>query len=211
MLERTLYSVDVKESDRGREYWAARPWIGAALEGVRTAPILVVPWEDMRENLPVAFPQGTDAFVKRLRARGEFDFAIAATPEVYAEISLHSKVWRFPTLLVTHLLLPALAGALGDEIHDVIQKGSSNDTVELRVIVEGDHGKAISIEYKGPPSRAVDTLTTEAGRHLPAITRKASELPPETPIVCDAPKTKRSSGAAGAPVEEQYGEQDRPR
>lgn len=70
------------------------------------------------------------------------------------------------------------------EIHDVVAKGSPTDTVEMKVIVEGEHGKCISIEYKGEPGRALDTLTKEAERCLPKIgqSHEASHPRHELPV-----------------------------
>lgn len=176
MVERTLFDVTVKETSQNREYWAGREWIAEAESRVRTAKILVLPWEDFREGYPVMFPQGTSDFVKRLRAAGA-EVELAATPEIYREIALHAHSWRFPTILVGAFLLPTLANVLGAEIHDIIAKGSPSDTIEMKVIIESDHGKCISIEYKGTPSRALDTLTQEAARCFPERSINTNEAP----------------------------------
>ncbi len=168
MLERTLFDVTVKESEQNRGYWASREWIGNAAEVVRSSEILIVPWEDFREGVTVLFPQGTGDLMKRMRAAGA-DIALAVPFELYSEIALHAHAWRFPTLLVKFVLLPAVASLLAAEVHDVITKAAPSDIVEMKVIVEGDHGKCISIEYKGEPGRALDTLTREAERCLPRI------------------------------------------
>ncbi len=169
MLERNLFQVDVRESEQGRGYWASRDWIGAAEAGVRSADIVVVPWEGVKENLPISFPQGTSDFVRKLKQAGLGEVALAATPETYVELALHAKSWRFPTLVLTALAFPTLAGFLSTEMHELVHEAKPNDRVELKIIVEGDHGKSISVDYKGPPGRAVETITSEVERYLPAI------------------------------------------
>lgn len=169
VVERSFLQITVKECDHGRHYWAEKSWIGAAEMEVRNSAIVVVPWENISEQVPQAFPSGTDDFIRRLRAAAQLQVAIAATPETYQELALHAKAWRWPTILATTFALPMLVNFLSSELHDLIHKASPTDVVEMRIIVEGDHGKSISFEYKGPPNRAMDTFSREIDQHLPLI------------------------------------------
>lgn len=173
-MERTFLHIDVKETSHNREYWASRPFLGDQAAKVRSADILIVPWEDFREGQAVLFPQGTSDFFLRLQKAGA-DVALAVDSKQYAEIALHAKAWRIPTLVVSALLLPALAGFLGDVLHDAVTDVGANDTIEMKVIVEGSNGRCISVDYKGAPSRALDTILDEAERCLPEITDGSPE------------------------------------
>jgi hypothetical protein len=172
-MDRTLFELSVKESGYNRAYWLKQPWLEVRLDDVRAADVLVVPWENFRPEQPALFPLGSGDLVRSLREMGALTFEFAIDEDQYGEILLHSKATRLPAMIVTSLMLPALAGMLGNLMSDLVQNGGPKDAVEMRVIVEGDHGRCIAIDYRGPPSRAVDALVTEAERCLP------KPLPPE--------------------------------
>lgn len=182
-MDRTLFHVEVKESNEGRSYWLDRPWAQAQRSAMRDADILVIPWEDFREGFPALFPQGTAEFATRLRETTGSSVAIAVDKDQYQEITLHSDVKRYATLLITLVTLPAIANAIGTMLADAIKGAKPGDSVELKLLIE-DHGdKCISIEYKGPPDRAVDTVLREAERCLPAAEPQPEikKLPTEIP------------------------------
>lgn len=166
-MEKTLLQVTVTETGENRDYWATRPYVGDQAAAVRAADLIVAPWEDFREGQPVLFPESSSDLIAQLREAFGDRMAVAVDAEGYAEIALYGKASRLPTLIVTTLLLPALAGALGDTIHDRFAGAPPAATVEMRVVVEGDHGRCISVEYKGPPDRALETVMSEVDRCLP--------------------------------------------
>ena len=166
-LDRTLFEISVKESDHGREYWLERPWLSDRRPEVQRADILIVPWEDFRDNEPALFPQGAADFVRRLAEYGSLSMELAIDEDRYHEILLHSKMHRVPTMLVTLLALPALAGMLGNLMTDLVKGSGNSDQVKMKLIVEGAHGRCIALEYEGPPERLADTLIKEADRCFP--------------------------------------------
>lgn len=173
-LDRTLFEISVKESDRGREYWLDRPWLKDRRNDVRSADILVVPWEDFREGAPALYPQGSADFIRDLSRYGSLTFELAIDEEEYREILLHSKLIRLPVMVVTLVALPALAGMLGNLMSDAVKGNDKPDQVEMSVIVQ-DHGCNIWVNYKGPPDRLADSLRQEASRCFP----QRDALPPE--------------------------------
>lgn len=166
-LDRTLFEIRVKESDQNREYWVNKPWLQDRRADVRCADILVLPWVDFREEGETLFPLGTADIVAMIAAATDLTVGVAVDRTGYKEILLHSKEHRFPTLLVNSLILPAVAGVLSNLATDAIKGVQGPATVELRVIVEGDHGRCISVDYKGPPDRLSTELLDEVNRCLP--------------------------------------------
>lgn len=181
-FERTLFEISVKESDQSREYWLDRPWLSERRAEVQQADILVVPWEDFRENQPALFPQGAADLVRQIAQYGSLSLALAIDEDQYSEILLHSKMHRVPTMLITLVALPAFAGMLGNLMTDLVKGGSKQDQVQMKLIVEGDHGRCIALEYQGPPDRLADTLIKEAERCLP---EPESSPPPEPTQLLD--------------------------
>jgi hypothetical protein len=81
-------------------------------------------------------------------------------------------------MLVTLVALPALAGMLGNLMSDVLKGGGKEDQVKIKLIVEGDHGRCIALEYEGPPDRLADTLVKEADRCFPNASAPLPSPPP---------------------------------
>lgn len=166
-LDRTLFEISLKESDQNREYWLNRPWLAARRSDVQSADILVVPWEDFREGAPALFPQGSADLVRELSQLGSLTFELAIDEDQYQEILLHSKQFRIPMMVVTMLAVPALAGMLGNLMSDAVKGNDTTDQVEMSLIIQGDHGRSVSLRYKGPPGRLAETLVAEAMRCFP--------------------------------------------
>jgi hypothetical protein len=159
VLERTLFKVEVAESEKGREYWASRPWLTSGNEA-RAADILIVPWENLREKKPALFPQGTGEFYRALLlALTAQRLAIAIDKANYEEVALHTDELRLPTCLVTLVVLPFFINLLATNVDRWLSHPAPANIVEMEVIVEGEQGRCISIKYKGPPSEMVETIS----------------------------------------------------
>jgi len=173
-MNNTLFSVDVSETDKDREYWATRSWIsGEASRKVRAADLLVVPWEDFREGHAAQFPQGTTDFLRSLaRLLPEQATTIAVNKELFEEIALHGRQTRWPTIMVTAVMLPLLVNALTELAKKLIDEHPNEQTVQINLIVEGKHGHCIEIDYKGPANDLTKTLTEQAGRCLSRLENK---------------------------------------
>lgn len=173
-LSRTLFHVEVRETDKNRNYWATRSWVASDSPQVRNADIVLLPWENFRDGHPILFPQGTPDFLREIKENTNLKIAIAVDRENYEEISLHGRALRWPTILVSSVILPIVIGVITNRIDEFISKGIDlgstdqiEDTIEMGLIIEGEHGRCISIMYKGPPSRLVETLVAESARCLP--------------------------------------------
>lgn len=92
---------------------------------------------------------------------------VAATPESYREIALHSDVLRWPAIIVTTLFFPTVANVIGTEISKRLEAPSPPKVIEMSITIETSHGKCVSIAYKGPPREFVDTIMKESARCIP--------------------------------------------
>jgi hypothetical protein len=178
-LERTLFRVEVAETGRNRHYWATRSWVAPARrDEIRAADVLIVPWEDFREGHKALFPQETTSHVRKLKeSLPNSRIAIAIDRDQYQEIAVHAREWRFPALMISIVLLPALANVLATQANRWISSFRDEDRVIIEVIVEGDKGRCISIKYEGPPDRLAQTLIEQARRCFPEPpSESASEM-----------------------------------
>lgn len=167
-MNRTLLEVTVSETDEDRDFWATRPWARDSVEGIRKAEIIVVPWVDVRKDAEVLFPQGTTDIVLALREA--LPIVVGVDSSAYAEVALYANIKRLPAIFVTSLMVPALAGALGNILSDQVTGSQPAEFIEMRLIVESQGGPCISVEYKGPPGRAMDTVLDYIERCVPGAT-----------------------------------------
>lgn len=170
-LNRTFLTVEVAETDKDRAYWASRPWLTNA-DDVRSADVIVVPWENFRENKPALFPEGSGDFYRELsKAVADKRLAVAIDRNKYEEIALHADAKRLATLFVTMLALPILTGLLSAKIDHWLSDPAPPEAVEIEIIVEGNWGHCLSIKYKGPPSEMIDTISKQAEKCLPRLSQ----------------------------------------
>lgn len=166
-IERTLFEISVKESDCNREYWLKKPWLATRRNDIQDTDVLVVPWENFRENEPALFPKGSIDVVAELSDCGPLSIAFAVDDDHYVEILLHSKKLRMPAMLVTYIAFPALAGMLGNLMSDALKRDTEVDQVEMKIIVQGENGQCIALEYSGPPGRLAETMVDQVARCFP--------------------------------------------
>jgi hypothetical protein len=176
-LNRTFLSLEVAETDKDRAYWTSRPWLTNA-ETVRAADVLLVPWENFRENKPALFPLGSgDLFRELSKALGDKSVAVAIDQGNYEEVALHAEATRLATLFVTLVALPFVVNLLSSKVDRWLNDPVPPQTVEMEVIVEGDWGHCLSIKYKGPPSGMVDAISTQAKECLPRLSQHGKRKP----------------------------------
>ena len=175
----TLLRVDVSETEKDREYWATRPWVSDELvQRLRAADVLIIPWENFREGRPALFPQGTTDFLNTLvRHLPDKAFAVAVDKERFEEIALHARQTRWPTVMVTVVLLPLLVNVLTELTKKLIEEHPNEQKVQMRVLVEGKHGQCIEISYEGPANDLARTLTQQADKCLPQLEDTPRHVP----------------------------------
>jgi len=171
-LSRKLFSIDVTETRKGREYWRTRDWAPSDdVRQISTAQILVFPWEEFREGVPAVYPQGTSDFLTELRdAFSErYEVGFVEPADGYSEVALHSKTWRIPLLFVSAVAVPILVNVISDRIDSLFPRSEDDDIVELTIIAEGKTGRCIQIDYSGPVDGMPDAIINQVERCLPRV------------------------------------------
>lgn len=168
MSTKTLMRISVEETTKTRHYWACRPSINEnTAKKILTSDVLIVPWEN-RSGTGDTFPQGTTTFYRRIsKELGSSMIVFAVERENYQELSLHADHIRWPTVAVTTVVFGIVASVIANEITRLIHQPKPPETMEMELIVENSSGVCISIQYSGPPSRALDTIVTEARMCFP--------------------------------------------
>ena len=170
-MNRTFLSLEVAETDKDRAYWTSRPWLTNA-DAVRAADVLLVPWENFRENKSALFPEGSgDLFRELSKALADKRVAVAIDQSKYEEAALHADASRLATLFVTLLALPFVVNLLSAKVDRWLSDPTPPQTVEMEIIVEGDWGHCLSIKYKGPPSGMVEAISKQAEKCLPRLSQ----------------------------------------
>lgn len=167
MPEKKLLVVSVRESTKTRHYWASRPALQEnTVKQILSSDILIVPHEDP-EGTRDTFPAGTADFTRRLsRALGRVAFA--TEPADYQELSLRADHVRWPTIAIAaSIVCSVVGGVLANEITALIRQPEPVATLETKLIIENASGKCISIDYQGPPSRALETIIAQAKACFP--------------------------------------------
>jgi hypothetical protein len=177
-LNRTLFRIDVTETDQDRNFWAARPGLTpGTVAKIRAAEIVVVPWQNRGKESSETVPTGTIEFLKELKRELSSDtLAVATEPDAYMELSLHADEMRWPTFLVSSIALPVLLNLLANQIDRAISATPPPATVEVKIVVENEHGKCISVDYKGPPGRLVESLVAETAHCLPKADKTEAKV-----------------------------------
>ena len=168
MSIKTLMRISVEESSKTRHYWASRPSINAnTTREILTSDVLIVPWEN-RSGTGDTFPQGTTTFYRRIsKELGSSMVVFAVERENYQELSLHADHIRWPTVAVTTVAFGIVAGVIANEITRLIKDPNRQRQWKWNLLWKIHLAFAFSIQYLGPPSRALDTIVTEAKMCFP--------------------------------------------
>jgi hypothetical protein len=179
-LDRILFRLEVSETDRTRAYWAAKPWAtGELRDQIGSADLVIVPWEEFRQDKPALFPEGASDIIRTLCAElAGNKVVVGIDRDKYEEIALYANEWRLPTVVCTVLIIPLLNGVLANHIDRWTMGLSRDATVEMEVIAEGAQGRCFSLKYKGPPNKLIDNLSEQMKQCFePARPAQASKKP----------------------------------
>lgn len=143
-------AIEVSETEQHRAFWLAQGLAQQNQEEVSAADVLIVPLKDFREKVPFVFHQDTIAVARFLgkALAGQAKVEVLADDEEFVEIALHSDEYRFSTMLVNYLVAPLVVGLLTNYLYDVL-KAQPGDSVEMSLIVEDQHCRAMKVNFKG--------------------------------------------------------------
>lgn len=178
-MKQQLLELTVTETDHARGFWLDKPWIeDARRPALVAAGIMVVP--TLHGDEPPTFPVGTGEFLQRLREILDetTPVAVAMSSEGYVELSLHSKAWRLPTLVLSTVVLPVVLGILTNRLDEMLPGHKKDDTAEVVMIVETPDRGALRITYKGPADDIGPALERSVARYIDAAAKPA---PPTQP------------------------------
>ncbi|MCY4382891.1 MAG: hypothetical protein OXE44_07050 [Nitrospinae bacterium] len=177
MPGKKLLSISVEESAKTRHYWASRPSLQeSTIRKILSSEVLIVPWEN-RSGTGDTFPEGTSDFTHRLsKTLGQGKVALAIEQADYQELSLHADRVYWPTMAIASIMFGVFAGVIANEITALIRQPKPPETLEMKLIVENASGVCISIDYQGPPLRALETIVAEAKTCFPEEIEYEPEL-----------------------------------
>jgi len=143
-------AIEASETEQHRAFWLAQGLAQQIRDEVSAADVLIVPLKDFRERVPFVFHQDTIAVARFLSKAlaGQAKVEVLADDEEFVEIALHSDEYRFSTMLVNYLVAPLVVGLLTNYLYDVL-KAQPGDSVEMSLIVEDQHCRAMKVNFKG--------------------------------------------------------------
>ncbi len=132
------------------------------LDEIKQANFLLIPNENIRENVGPTFPETTLEFLDYIRENktDNVNLDIAISDENFQRLELHSAVVVIATFIVTSVILPIAINLVSSYLYDQAKKHNrSNDDLcaEVNIIVQ-DGSTSKNINYKGPVSGIKETL-----------------------------------------------------
>lgn len=172
---REFMMFEVKETQEGIGHWLDQAWVDEAQRlGLIDASILAVPHTGDDDG-PI-FPVGTAEFIEHFRAAlgDKGTLAVAIRSADYQELSLHSKAWRLPTLVLTYGIIPVALNILANRIDELLPGHKVGDTTEITLIVEGPDHKALKLHFKGDACDLGPMLNTAVPRFVDELNEAAA-------------------------------------
>ncbi|CAM3660395.1 hypothetical protein [Litorimonas haliclonae] len=170
-LETIYFSVTTSEASEDLHYWATRDSFNKTTrQRIMDADIILIPWDRKRDEIGDSFPSGTEAFFKAIQeSLGHGKIAIAANEGEFSELALHSNEVRLPTLLATIVILPIALNLLSAQIDRYVTSPKPPATIEMSLVIDGQDGHCVKIDYKGPPKDVIATFEDQINRCFPHV------------------------------------------
>jgi hypothetical protein len=121
------------------------------LEKIKTADILLLPYEDFREYQNCLFPEQTYQFYTHLTKEAEkqhLSVDIGVSDEDYKEIELHADVVNIADVLIQWVLFPVVAGMISAYLYDLVRQRKKKMNANIKITVE-KNGKAKTVNFEG--------------------------------------------------------------
>lgn len=143
-------SLEVSATEKNSSFWLGQGLARQNFREVSAAEVLIVPFKDFREGVPFAFHQDTPSFARYLAKNlaGQAKIEVLADDEEYIEIALHGASIRLSTIVVSAVIAPVMINLLSSYIYDEL-KAKPGDTVEMSLVIEDNHCRAMHVGFKG--------------------------------------------------------------
>ena len=91
---------------------------------LKKANVLLIPFENARSGIEVAFPETTTEFLQFLKEQNDKELVsdIAIDDEHYQKLELHSAVITIATCIVQEVVWPIVASIIAAYIYDEVKK-----------------------------------------------------------------------------------------
>lgn len=147
--------LTVEESDYTFDYWLNKPYIGNELkENLKKANLLLVPFENFRNNPEPVFMAGSDSLLEFLlkNKTPELHPDICIEDQNYRELRLHDITIVLGAFVVTSIAAPVLADLISEYLKRLIfkEKDESKIIVDFEMHINEPGKVTKRIRYKGP-------------------------------------------------------------
>lgn len=166
----------VSESDKGLQYWLARPYAATRTLGIDPARFVLLLPEEGRPDYPApVFGPETRDLLTFLEERLEPTVTVDAciTEEQFRQVSLRGVILDLGAVLVSVLVLPALSQLLATYIQKWLESRSKGqaESVETRfeMTVERQGEWIRTIRYCGPPGELLALLARLESGEVPDL------------------------------------------
>lgn len=145
-----IKTLVVRDTGHIREYWEGKGLARDHLGQAQSADVLIVPFENIREGVDFAFPQGTGDLYKSLKGLGPnvLSVEILAEDDEYLEFVFHAAARKVGVLIVKYGVAPLLINLLANHISDEL-RAKPDDYVELTIVVEKHDCTGVQFDYRG--------------------------------------------------------------
>ena len=135
-------NIRVSDNKNGIQYWINKSFIGEELrKTLNDSDILIVPFENIRQDTPPLFPTGTDLILEYLKDNLpkdiKVDICIEDTDYALFEFNSHNK--NLGKFVVSAVVFPIFLNVISNFIYEnYIKPTESKPSIEFQVNVKED-------------------------------------------------------------------------
>ena len=147
---------NITESDLSFETIYKKKYFPKEISEVKSANVLLIPDENLRENLGITFPETTLEFFEYLKENSDDNFVpdIAVTDEDFKKFNMHSDLVYLASVVCTAVVLPIVINLVSSFLYDLANKFLKKEeelSADINIYVQDDkNGKSLKFHYKGP-------------------------------------------------------------
>lgn len=147
---------NIIESDLSFETIYKKKYFPNEIQEVKRANVLLIPNENLRDNLGITFPETTLEFFEYLKDNSDANFVpdIAVTDEDFKKFNLHSDLVYIASVVCTVFVLPILINLVSSFLYELANKLLKKEdelSADINIYVQDEKkGKSLNFHYKGP-------------------------------------------------------------